>query len=152
MLEMDASRTPKARSGKANFAPEPSKTNVTARAGSTWSYLPSRYRYYRTTICLERTIDALRQHEIAFPDPLVTHVSPVGCEHINLTGDYTWRPNRRGCWLAMISADASRDCCNFPYFQFNAYDGEGTFLFLAPCASKVNPASHSIDKNRHLRD
>ena len=32
---------------------------------------------------------------IAFPDTLLTHVSPIGWEHINLTGDYTWQSNRR---------------------------------------------------------
>jgi Tn3 transposase DDE domain len=47
------------------------------------------------TIYLERAINALRQHGIAFPDALLTHVSPIGWEHINLTGDYTWHPNRR---------------------------------------------------------
>lgn len=47
------------------------------------------------TIYLERAINALREHGIAFPDSLLTHVSPIGWEHINLTGDYTWHPNRR---------------------------------------------------------
>jgi len=47
------------------------------------------------TIYLERAINALRQPGIAFPDSLLTHVSPIGWEHINLTGDYTWHPNRR---------------------------------------------------------
>jgi hypothetical protein len=47
------------------------------------------------TIYLERAVNALRQHGISFPDALLTHVSPIGCEHINLTGDYTWQPNHR---------------------------------------------------------
>jgi hypothetical protein len=47
------------------------------------------------TIYLERAINALRRHGIAFPDALLTHVSPIGWEHINLTGDYTWHANRR---------------------------------------------------------
>jgi TnpA family transposase len=38
------------------------------------------------TIYLERAINALREHGIAFPDSLLTHVSPIGWEHINLTG------------------------------------------------------------------
>ena len=41
------------------------------------------------TMYLERAISALREHGIAFPDALLTHVSPIGREHINLTGDYT---------------------------------------------------------------
>jgi TnpA family transposase len=40
-------------------------------------------------------INALREHGIVFPDALLTHVSPIGWEHINLTGDYTWHANRR---------------------------------------------------------
>jgi TnpA family transposase len=47
------------------------------------------------TIYLERAINALREHGIVFPDSLLTHVSPIGWEHINQTGDYTWHPNRR---------------------------------------------------------
>jgi hypothetical protein len=45
------------------------------------------------TIYLERPINALREHGIAFPDSLLAHVSPIGWEHVNLTGDYTWHPN-----------------------------------------------------------
>ena len=47
------------------------------------------------TMYLERAINALQQHGIAFPDALLPHVSPIGWEHINLTGDYTWQSNRR---------------------------------------------------------
>jgi Tn3 transposase DDE domain len=47
------------------------------------------------TIYLGRAINALRQHGIGFPDALLAHVSPIGWEHINLTGDYTCHPNRR---------------------------------------------------------
>jgi hypothetical protein len=28
-------------------------------------------------------------------DNLLEHLSPLGWEHINLTGDYVWRQNRR---------------------------------------------------------
>jgi hypothetical protein len=28
-------------------------------------------------------------------DPLLTHVAPIHWNHINLTGDYTWRQNKR---------------------------------------------------------
>jgi hypothetical protein len=47
------------------------------------------------TMYLERPFNALREHGIVFPDALLTHVSPIGWEHINLTGDYTWHANRR---------------------------------------------------------
>jgi TnpA family transposase len=38
---------------------------------------------------LNRAIAALRETE-AVPDHLLTHLSPLGWEHINLTGDYVW--------------------------------------------------------------
>jgi len=38
---------------------------------------------------LERAIAALRQAE-NLPDQLLAHLSPLGWEHVNLTGDYTW--------------------------------------------------------------
>lgn len=38
---------------------------------------------------LERAVAALRQVEDV-PDRLLTHLSPLGWEHINLTGDYVW--------------------------------------------------------------
>ena len=38
---------------------------------------------------LERAVDALRQVE-EVPDHLLAHLSPLGWEHVNLTGDYIW--------------------------------------------------------------
>jgi Tn3 transposase DDE domain len=38
---------------------------------------------------LERAVDALRQVEDV-PDDLLAHLSPLGWEHVNLTGDYVW--------------------------------------------------------------
>jgi hypothetical protein len=38
---------------------------------------------------LERAIAALRQAENV-PDQLLAHLSPLGWEHVNLTGDYIW--------------------------------------------------------------
>lgn len=38
---------------------------------------------------LNRAIAALRDTE-AVPEHLLAHVSPLGWEHINLTGDYIW--------------------------------------------------------------
>jgi TnpA family transposase len=38
---------------------------------------------------LERAVAALRQAEDV-PDQLLTHLSPLGWEHVNLTGDYVW--------------------------------------------------------------
>ena len=38
---------------------------------------------------LERAIAALRQAEDV-PDQHLVHLSPLGWEHVNLTGDYIW--------------------------------------------------------------
>jgi hypothetical protein len=38
---------------------------------------------------LERAVTALRKTEDV-PDHLLTHLSPLGWEHVNLTGDYVW--------------------------------------------------------------
>ncbi len=38
---------------------------------------------------LERAVATLRQTE-DIPDHLLAHLSPLGWEHVNLTGDYVW--------------------------------------------------------------
>jgi TnpA family transposase len=47
------------------------------------------------TVYLERAVKALRQHGQVIDERLLTHVAPVHWHHINLTGDYTWRANKR---------------------------------------------------------
>jgi hypothetical protein len=42
---------------------------------------------------LERAIAVLRQAEDV-PDQLLAHLSPLGWEHVNLTGDYIWSAER----------------------------------------------------------
>ena len=42
---------------------------------------------------LERAVAALRQTEDV-PDQLLAHLSPLGWEHVNRTGDYIWSPER----------------------------------------------------------
>jgi TnpA family transposase len=43
------------------------------------------------TVYLERAIQAIRDHGQPIDENLLQHVSPLGWEHINLTGDYVWR-------------------------------------------------------------
>ena len=43
------------------------------------------------TVYLERAIAALQAHGLAVDTSLLQHLSPLGWEHINLTGDYVWR-------------------------------------------------------------
>jgi TnpA family transposase len=42
---------------------------------------------------LERAVAALRQTDDV-PDQLLAHLSPLGWEHVNLTGDYIWSAGR----------------------------------------------------------
>lgn len=43
------------------------------------------------TVYLERTIQAVRDAGKDIDESLLPHLSPLGWEHINLTGDYIWR-------------------------------------------------------------
>jgi hypothetical protein len=47
------------------------------------------------TVYLEQAIQALRNHGETVDENLLQHLSPLGWEHINLTGDYVWRHHRR---------------------------------------------------------
>ena len=47
------------------------------------------------TVYLSRAIDDLKAQGVPVDDNLLEHLSPLGWEHINLTGDYVWRQNRR---------------------------------------------------------
>ncbi|MCL2312319.1 MAG: Tn3 family transposase [Firmicutes bacterium] len=42
------------------------------------------------TVYLELCVNELRSRGVAINDDLLNHLSPLGWEHINLTGDYTW--------------------------------------------------------------
>jgi hypothetical protein len=46
------------------------------------------------TIYLERAASLLAKDHPLDPS-LLRHVSPLGWEHVNLTGDYTWHSNKR---------------------------------------------------------
>ncbi|PJD95901.1 MAG: hypothetical protein CK426_09170, partial [Legionella sp.] len=44
----------------------------------------------------DRATQAMREMgNKAFDDALLQYLSPLGWEHINLTGDYVWRQNRK---------------------------------------------------------
>jgi hypothetical protein len=47
-------------------------------------------RHRERTVYMERAVQNLRSTGIPAPDQLLAHVAPLGCEHINLTGDYLW--------------------------------------------------------------
>ncbi len=46
------------------------------------------------TVYLERAARALQRRNLAWDEGLLRHLSPLGWEHINLTGDYVWRQKR----------------------------------------------------------
>jgi TnpA family transposase len=46
-------------------------------------------------VYLGRAIDALRDRGETIPDELLTHLAPLGWQHINLTGNYLWGPENR---------------------------------------------------------
>ncbi|MEF8031694.1 Tn3 family transposase, partial [Escherichia coli] len=45
------------------------------------------------TVYIERAIESLKRKGIPINEQLVSHLSPLGWEHINLSGDYVWRNN-----------------------------------------------------------
>ena len=47
------------------------------------------------TVYLERATNAVRAHGQAVDDTLLPYLSPLGWEHINLTGDYHWRSSTK---------------------------------------------------------
>jgi len=51
------------------------------------------------TVYLEKAVQTMRERGDVVDESLLTHLSPLGWEHINLTGDYLWRSDgglRRG--------------------------------------------------------
>jgi len=47
------------------------------------------------TVYLERAIQAIMEHGHPVDEHLLQHLSPLGWEHMNLTGDYVWRQSRK---------------------------------------------------------
>ncbi|EMQ7461956.1 Tn3 family transposase, partial [Escherichia coli] len=46
------------------------------------------------TVYMERAVDALKRKGMKINAQLLSHLSPLGWEHINLTGDYIWKNSR----------------------------------------------------------
>lgn len=62
------------------------------------------------TVYIERTIDSLKRKGIPLNEQLISHLSPLGWEHINLSGDYVWRTNLKlgqGKYRSLRSVDNS---------------------------------------------
>ena len=46
------------------------------------------------TVYMERAVESLKRKGMKINEQLLSHLSPLGWEHINLTGDYIWKSNR----------------------------------------------------------
>ncbi len=60
---------------------------------------------------LEHALAALREVEDV-PDHLLAHLSPLGWEHVNLTGDYVWAPRQKCRKTPRIAPAPSRARAN----------------------------------------
>jgi hypothetical protein len=60
---------------------------------------------------LERAVTALRQVGHHVPDELLAHVWPLAWDHINITGDYTWRHHHPDGFRPLCGW---RKCANHP--------------------------------------
>ena len=47
------------------------------------------------TVYLEQAVQSLKTQGQSVDDTLLTHLSPLGWEHINLTGDYVWQQSKQ---------------------------------------------------------
>lgn len=47
------------------------------------------------TVYIENAINLLKKKGLQLNEQLLSHLSPLGWEHINLTGDYIWRNNKK---------------------------------------------------------
>lgn len=47
------------------------------------------------TVYVDKAIQSLKAHSQNVDEKLLQHLSPLGWEHINLTGDYVWRSDKQ---------------------------------------------------------
>jgi len=78
---------PSSSTGSAKSATGPSNSSATAPAG--WTSSPAAIVLWNT-VYLDRTITTLNSNGSTTDPDLLRFLSPLGWEHINLTGDYTW--------------------------------------------------------------
>jgi hypothetical protein len=79
---------------------------------STWWWLPS---FFGIPSISNEQLGG-EKHSQKFDENLLQHVSPLGWEHINLTGDYVWRQNKRavkGNFRALRPLSAFQPCFTF---------------------------------------
>ena len=57
------------------------------------------------TVALQNAIDEMKKDGQDVPEELLPHLSPLGWEHIALTGDYSWRPLTKSMPEIAVPAD-----------------------------------------------
>jgi len=70
------------------------------------------------TVYLGHAIDDLKAQGVPVDDNLLEHLSPLGWEHINLTGDYVWRQNRRIGKRQILTSPTSSCFLTYDLFRF----------------------------------
>ena len=48
-----------------------------------------------STVYIENAVNLLKRKGLHLREQLLSHLSSLGWEHINLTGDYVWRNNKK---------------------------------------------------------
>jgi Tn3 transposase DDE domain len=97
-----------------NYAIEHSKTSAIERVDYICWSLPS----FSGTVYLERAIKGLREAGQLVKDSLLTHLSPLGWQHINLTGDYVWHQDALS---HLFTAQPGLDVLYCPIFRVPEY-------------------------------
>ena len=63
------------------------------------------------TVYIENAINLLKKKGLHINEQLLSHLSPLGWEHINLTGDYIWKNNKKlaeGKYRPLRAVDVSQ--------------------------------------------
>jgi Tn3 transposase DDE domain len=92
-----------------------------------------------------RAIRLLHQKGMSISDELLLHLSPLGREHINLTGDYVWHANRRGL-RKFASVHLGKDLGLIT----EGFEPEHGFSNSLRFAVKLKVDPKSIAETRHL--
>ena len=59
-------------------------------------------------------------------DKLLTHLSPLGWEHINLIGDYIWRQSKGGRAGEISAVMGARKVLAYDFFRFVSWPQGGS--------------------------
>ncbi len=106
------------------------------------------------TVYIERAIDSLRRKGIPINEQLITHLSPLGWEHINLSGDYVWRTNLKlgqGKYRALRSVNSNMYKNRLSVGIISVFQADPIFSvtsFCGPYAGTANTASVTVSCRR----